>query len=92
MPGIPGHISVDPADRTSYGTNDYAARLIETAGLKGLRFGGALVSMQHANFIVNDQQACAKDIEMLIEKVQKTVADHTGVCLEPEVRFVGEHP
>ena len=71
--------------------NDYAARLIETAGLKGLRFGGALVSMQHANFIVNDQQACAKDIEMLIEKVQKTVADHTGVCLEPEVRFVGEH-
>ncbi len=50
-----------------------------------------MVSMQHANFIVNDQQACEKDIEMLIEKVQKTVADHTGVCLEPEVRFVGEH-
>ena len=71
--------------------NDYAARLIEISGLKGLRIGGAQVSMQHANFIVNDRQACAKDIETLIEKVQTTVADHTGIRLEPEVRFVGEH-
>ena len=72
-------------------SNDHAARLIESSGLKGLRIGGAQVSMQHANFIVNDRQACAKDIESLIEKVQATVADHTGVHLEPEVRFVGEH-
>lgn len=71
--------------------NDHAARLIEISGLKGLRIGGALVSMQHANFIVNDRQACAKDIESLIERVQATVADHTGVRLVPEVRFVGEH-
>ena len=71
--------------------NDYAARLIEISGLKGLRIGGAQVSMQHANFIVNDRQACAKDIETLIAKVQTTVADHTGIRLEPEVRFVGEH-
>ena len=46
--------------------------------------------MQHANFIVNDQQASANDIETLITKVRETVADQTGVVLEPEVRFVGE--
>jgi len=47
------------------------------------------VSMQHANFIVNDQEASANDIETLIKKVRETVADQTGVVLEPEVRFVG---
>ena len=70
--------------------DDYAARLIEVSGLKGARCGGATVSMQHANFIVNDQQASANDIETLITKVRETVADQTGVVLEPEVRFVGE--
>lgn len=70
--------------------DDYAARLIEASGLKGARCGGATVSMQHANFIVNDQQASANDIETLITKVRETVADQTGVVLEPEVRFVGE--
>ena len=68
-----------------------AGRLIEGLGLKGRSIGGAQVSEVHANFIVNDRQACAKDIETLIEKVQTTVADHTGIRLEPEVRFVGEH-
>ena len=69
---------------------DHAARLIEASGLKGMRCGGAAVSMQHANFIVNDQEASANDIETLIKKVRETVADQTGVVLEPEVRFVGD--
>ena len=71
--------------------DDHAARLIEAAGLKGMRFGGATVSPQHANFIVNDQRASARDIETLIDKVREAVADHAGVVLEPEVQFVGDH-
>jgi UDP-N-acetylmuramate dehydrogenase len=70
---------------------DHAARLIETAGLKGFAVGGAQVSEKHANFIVNAQrQASAADIEKLIEHVQRVVADKTGVMLEPEVRIIGE--
>lgn len=70
--------------------NDYAARLIESCGLKGLRIGGAAVSEKHANFIVNENQASATDIEDLIEHVQKTVNDQTGVLLHREVKFIGE--
>jgi UDP-N-acetylmuramate dehydrogenase len=69
---------------------DYAARLIDTAGLKGLRIGGARVSEKHANFIVNDGSACAADLEALIEKVAATVAERHGVKLITEVRIVGE--
>ena len=69
---------------------DFAARLIETAGLKGWREGGAAVSLRHANFIVNEGQACASDIEHLIERVQIAVHERTGVLLEREVRIMGE--
>jgi len=69
---------------------DHAARLIDTAGLKGHRIGGARVSEMHANFIVNDGSATAADIEQLIEFVQRTVAEKFGVQLNPEVRVVGE--
>ena len=70
---------------------DFAARLIETTGLKGLRIGGAEVSTQHANFIVNhDGSATATDIEMLITAVQDRVAAATGVQLIREVRIVGD--
>lgn len=69
---------------------DYAARLIEEAGLKGKRHGGACVSDQHANFIVNDRSATAKDIEDLIELIRDEVERRFGVLLDPEVRFVGE--
>jgi UDP-N-acetylmuramate dehydrogenase len=70
---------------------DYAARLIEAAGLKGLQLGGARVSEQHANFIVNPQrQATAADIETLIEQVQAKVREQFGVELVREVRIVGE--
>lgn len=69
---------------------DHAARLIDTAGLKGFRIGGARVSEMHANFIVNDGSASAADIERLIEHVMETVERTHGVKLKPEVRIVGE--
>ena len=70
---------------------DYAARLIEATGLKGLRVGGAEVSTIHANFIVNAEgTATATDIEMLINTVQQRVAAATGVQLIREVRIVGD--
>lgn len=69
---------------------DYSARLIEAAGLKGLRIGGAEVSTKHANFIINCGDASANDIERLIEHVRQTVLDAHGVSLVHEVRIVGE--
>jgi len=69
---------------------DYSARLIEAAGLKGYRIGGAEVSTKHANFIINRHAATASDIEQLIGHVQKTVQDAHGVQLVHEVRIVGE--
>ena len=69
---------------------DYSARLIEAAGLKGYRIGGAEVSTKHANFIINRDDASASDIERLIDHVQQTVRDVHGVELRHEVRIVGE--
>jgi UDP-N-acetylmuramate dehydrogenase len=69
---------------------DHAARLIESAGLKGTRIGGARVSEMHANFIVNDGTATAADIEQLIRHVQRVVEEKHGVKLQTEVRVVGE--
>ena len=71
-------------------SGDHAARLIETAGLKGFRLGGAEVSAKHANFIINRNDASAQDIEALITHVQQTVAVVHGVELVHEVRIVGE--
>jgi UDP-N-acetylmuramate dehydrogenase len=70
---------------------DHAGRLIEQAGLKGARIGGAVVSDKHANFIVNEGRATAADIEGLIGYVRARVEQTFGVRLEPEVRIVGEH-
>ncbi len=69
---------------------DYAARLIESAGLNGFSLGGAEVSDKHANVIINRGDATAGDIERLIEHVQKTVREAHGVQLKHEVRIVGE--
>ena len=68
----------------------HAADLIERAGLKGHRIGGAQVSPKHANFIVNTGAASAADIESLLRHVQATVERVHGVRLVPEVRIVGE--
>jgi len=68
---------------------DYAARLIEAAGLKGLRVGDAQVSEKHANFIVNLGAASAWHIARLIDRVQSEVENTSGVRLTPEVCRVG---
>lgn len=68
----------------------FAAKLIEAAGLKGYRVGGAEVSPLHANFIVNTGKATAKDVLALIEQVQRTVWETSAVKLVPEVLVVGE--
>jgi UDP-N-acetylmuramate dehydrogenase len=70
--------------------DDYAGRLVEASGLKGLRVGGACVSELHANFIVNTGEATARDIEQLIALVQQRVWEAQGVRLESEVRIVGD--
>ena len=69
---------------------DFAGRLIEQAGLKGRRIGGAMVSDKHANFILNVADATAADIEALIAEVRAAVEKTSGVQLELEVRVVGE--
>ena len=68
---------------------DHAARLIEACGLKGYRMGGARVSPKHANFIINEHQATAGDIEALLRHIQATVHVTFGIALEPEVRIEG---
>ncbi len=69
---------------------EHAARLIEAAGLKGERIGGAVVSEKHANFIINTGTASAADIEALIERVAALVLERHGVELQREVHIVGE--
>jgi len=66
-----------------------AGLLIDRAGLKGTRVGGAVVSDQHANFIVNDRGATPDDVERLIELMREKVREATGVELELEVELVG---
>ena len=69
---------------------DHAARLIEAAELKGLRYGDAEVSTQHANFIINRGAARAEEIEALVANVQREVRNRFGVELQPEMRVIGE--
>jgi UDP-N-acetylmuramate dehydrogenase len=63
----------------------FAGRLIEEAGLKGDRVGGATVSPEHANVIVVDPGACASDVKALMELVRSEVEQRTGVRLENEL-------
>ncbi|NNF06538.1 MAG: UDP-N-acetylmuramate dehydrogenase [Candidatus Eisenbacteria bacterium] len=69
---------------------DYAGRLIEACGFKGMRRGGAHVSEKHANWILNDQNATAADIEGLIRDIQSKVKTEFDVMLQTEVKIVGE--
>lgn len=68
----------------------FAGALIEQAGLKGCRIGGAAVSEKHAGFVVNLGGATAADITALSAHVRERVLAHSGVELTPEVRFIGE--
>lgn len=69
---------------------DFAARLIEEAGLKGFQCGGAQVSELHANFIVNTGHATANDVLALITHIQDVIIRRAGITLVPEVLVVGE--
>ena len=68
---------------------DYAARLIDEAGLRGFAVGGAAVSEKHAGFIVNTGNATSADVKSLMEQVSDIVYGKFGVRLEPEIRMVG---
>jgi UDP-N-acetylmuramate dehydrogenase len=83
--GVPnaGSIFKNPA-------GNFAGRLLEAAGMKGHRIGGAAFSDRHANFIVNLGEARADDVHALIELARAKVKEHSGVLLEPEVRMVGD--
>jgi UDP-N-acetylmuramate dehydrogenase len=70
--------------------DDYAGRLIENAGLKGKRIGGAMISDKHANVIVNVGGASAQDVLALMETARQRVREQTGIDLEPEIKVVGE--
>ena len=68
----------------------YAAQLIDEAGLKNVRVGGARISEKHANFIVNENNAKAEDVIILIGLIRDKIKETTGVVLETEVKIVGE--
>ena len=69
---------------------DHAGRLIDAAGLKGIRVGSAAVSTLHANFIVVDRGGRADDVRRLGDHVRTVVADRSGIELEYEIEFVGD--
>ncbi len=69
---------------------DFAARIIQSCGLKGTTIGGARVSDKHANFIINEENAKAADIEALILKIMTTVEQEQGIRLTPEVCIIGK--
>lgn len=87
--------SKQPLDLPSAGSTfkrppgHFAGALIQEAGLKGARIGGAMVSEKHAGFVVNTGGATCDDILSLIRLVRDTVLEKTGVLLEPEVRMLG---
>ena len=68
---------------------DSAGRLIDAAGLKGFRVGGAVVSDKHANFIQAEPGATAADVRALVLEVQRRVREASGVELRPELRMIG---
>jgi UDP-N-acetylmuramate dehydrogenase len=68
---------------------EFAGRLIEAAGLKGTRVGGAEISAVHANFIVNRGGATAADVLALIDRARDEVSAQMGIDLETEVEIVG---
>ena len=75
--------------KNDYENNIRAGSLIDSLGLKGLTTGGAQVASFHANFIINTGSATAGDVLELIEKIEKTVFEKTGIKLEREVKLLG---
>ena len=67
----------------------YVGPMIEQAGLKGFRIGGAEVSTKHAGFIINRGGATADDVLQLIQHIQREIKQRFNVDLEPEIRILG---
>lgn len=70
-------------------SNQSAGKLIDEAGLKGKTIGGAKISEEHGNFIINTGKATAEDIVILISFIKQQIRDQFGVQLEEEVRYLG---
>ena len=89
-------IEKQPVDKPSAGStfkrplNAFAASLIEQCGLKGYRVGGAMVSEKHSGFIINDNNATARDVIDLMDYVSEIVYSMRAIKLEPELRIIGE--
>ena len=85
---------LQPLDLPSCGSvfknpeNNHAGKLIDEAGLKGTKIGGAVVSTKHANFIVNEGNATAKNIKELIIYIKETIKEQFGITLEEEVKIL----
>ncbi|MBO4823171.1 MAG: UDP-N-acetylmuramate dehydrogenase [Clostridia bacterium] len=86
QPHAPSAGSVFKCPRTDF----YVGKVVESLGLSGYTVGGAMVSPQHCNFIVNTGNATCEDILQVLYHVQDTVEKHTGVLLEPEIIFLGK--
>jgi UDP-N-acetylmuramate dehydrogenase len=88
--------ATQPVEQRSLGSTfknppgDSAGRLIDAAGLKGLRIGGAEISRKHANFIVNVDEATADDVLALMAEMRDRVFQRFGIELEPEIRIIGK--
>ena len=84
-----------PLDMPSAGStfkrpaNGYAAAMIDAAGLKGERVGGAMVSTKHAGFVINAGGASYEDVVALMREIRRRVYEREGVLLEPEVKLMG---
>ncbi len=72
--------------------DDFAGRLIDAAGLKGLKQGDAEISRQHANFFINHGQATAEDVWSLVKTVQARVEKEFKIRLEMEIERLGDWP
>ncbi len=93
---IQRRLQTQPSNRKSAGSvfknppGKKAWELIENAGLKGYRMGGAVISEKHANFILNQENATATDIYRMIRHIQETVYRETGIRLEAEISLLGD--
>lgn len=85
-----GCVFKNPPSLTAGENRISAGKLIESAGMKGRRAGGAEVSKKHANFIVNEGGATYKDVRSLIEEVRRAVYEMQGVRLEEEIRYLDD--
>ena len=69
---------------------NFAGKLIMDCGLRGYQVGGAQVAEKHCGFVINKNQATAKDVSDLMKHIQQVVQKETGVLLEKEIIFLGD--